>query len=1181
MSDYGGDDSDFDDDILIQAATQVEKRQLERDNDEATGPAKRQKTGGSDVFRKPLTGISITPVVGPSEDQIQRIDSDYRVNDFFCGEGIQQILEDETIEPVSYGATAVDPYGFDAASDDIPSDFDTPQMQGGTNSITQSSNNYWGRTGVRAPTTGLQQINLFGALVAGDNRPAAGKKLNYTTDRREEPKTHHELDLEAAKTWIYPTNLGKIRTYQYEIVQKGLFHNLLVALPTGLGKTFIAATVMLNWYRWTASAQIIFVAPTKPLVAQQIDACFNIVGIPYSQTAALTGEVSVPIREQEWLKKRVFFMTPQTLQGDLSRGIADPKRIVLLVVDEAHRAKGGYAYVEVVKFIRRFNPCFRVLALTATPGGDVQSVQEVIDGLDISRVEIRTDESLDIREYVHDRELEKEVFQYSPEQEQIMELYAKAVDPLRQEVKGMMPSWSGDAISLTPFGCTKALQTWNASPAGRNAHPGVKFKTMAIFSLLASVAHGMDLLKFHGINAAYHSWRDSRAKMEELGKNGKERTSKWKEKLFKSAAFEQMMDRLEVWTSDPEFIGHPKLAYLRSVILNHLLDANAARQRGLDGPATETRIMVFSSFRDSAEEIAKCLARTSPMIKPHVFVGQASSKNSKGMNQKKQLNVVERFKAGEFNVLVATSIGEEGLDIGQVDMIICYDSKASPLRMLQRMGRTGRKRAGKVVLLQMEGKEENDWLKAKDSYSQMQKEITNGNKFTFHEDRSMRILPREIKPVVDKRAIDIPIENTQHTPGELPTAQRKRKKATKKKFHMPNDVETGFITAAALTGAVSKNKTTKGPATGRKIVKEKLPPPFQDEAEPVPYLDSVFLSEEQDLEFITRYQTISGAQEDAIIEAPALDRQHIHQRRLTSTKYVDHSRLTRSYVGAMNTIATKADFLDMRFQRSLQMDDLDPEADMHHILISDPEEANDSENEAPLMTRKQDTARKKLSKTAIKTKATTKTTTTTKTKATKRNAALPIKSKPTTAPGRRAALYRVSSIMEADESSPPPSDPAYAFGRDIDLGSRDTPPGSNAAGLDYDSDLDSFIVGDEDEAEVISSDEERDEDSDDLELPSSLGISMLGRRNVPNTQVRRKTLAQLMDDSEQEEDAASDKENDDLGGIFDSSLPGLSQIMATARPKKDAATTNKVPIAPTRQTKRARKVISDDDDDDD
>lgn len=96
------------------------------------------------------------------------------------------------------------------------------------------------------------------------------------------------FDLEAGNVWIYPTNYP-IRNYQYDIVEQALYKNTLVTLPTGLGKTFIAAVIMYNFYRWYPQGKVIFMAPTKPLVAQQIEACYNIMGIPQSDTAEMTG----------------------------------------------------------------------------------------------------------------------------------------------------------------------------------------------------------------------------------------------------------------------------------------------------------------------------------------------------------------------------------------------------------------------------------------------------------------------------------------------------------------------------------------------------------------------------------------------------------------------------------------------------------------------------------------------------------------------------------------------------------------------------------------------------------------------------------------------------------------------------------------------------------------------------
>ena len=74
------------------------------------------------------------------------------------------------------------------------------------------------------------------------------------------------------------------------------------------------------------------------------------------------------------------------------------------------------------------------------------------------------------------------------------------------------------------------------------------------------------------------------------------------------------------------------------------------------------------------------------------------------MQQAEQIEVIEHFRTGRFNTLIATSIGEEGLDIGDVDLIICFDSHGSSTRLVQRMGRTGRKRNGRVMMLLTEGK---------------------------------------------------------------------------------------------------------------------------------------------------------------------------------------------------------------------------------------------------------------------------------------------------------------------------------------------------------------------------------------------------------------------------------------------------------------------------------------------
>ncbi|KAI8718886.1 ATP-dependent DNA helicase [Fusarium sp. LHS14.1] len=656
------------------------------------------------------------------------------------------------------------------------------------------------RSGFSRTSSGnWRQTTLFGGSISSEGpRPSQPTTARvFRADLPPEPRTHHAIDEEAMKTWVYPTNLGAIRDYQFSIVKNSLFNNTLVALPTGLGKTFIAATVMLNFYRWTKTAKLVFVAPTKPLVAQQVDACYNIAGIPRSETTLLTGDIPPALRVDEWEARRVFFMTPQTLLNDISHGYADPKQIALLVIDEAHRGVGEYAYAKVTKLIRRFSNSFRVLALTATPGSKIETVQEVIDNLGISHCEIRTEDSIDIRQYVHQRNIEQVVLDPSDEMCLVSELFTKALKPLTDKLSSQNIWFGRNPMAITAYGLMQSQKEWFAS-RGRHANQGVQHMMRAVFSVLTSIAHSIKLLNFHGIKPFYDNLVDLRSEQEGKGEKG----SKYKRQLIQDSNFQEMMDKISKWLRTDGFVGHPKLTALADTVLNHFMDK---------GEGSATRVIVFSEYRDSAEDIVRMLNTHRPLIKASVFVGQADGKRGEGMKQAQQIAAIERFKRGEFNVLVATSIGEEGLDIGQVDLIVCYDSSASPIRMLQRMGRTGRKRAGNIVLLLMRGKEEDQFAKSKDNYEKMQTLICEGSRFNFRFDLSTRIVPRAIRPEVDKRHVDIPVENTQDT--SLPEPKKRRvpagKKKPPKKFHMPDGVETGFQSVASMLKVGGKAKQTK------------------------------------------------------------------------------------------------------------------------------------------------------------------------------------------------------------------------------------------------------------------------------------------------------------------------------------------------------------------------------------
>ena len=443
--------------------------------------------------------------------------------------------------------------------------------------------------------------------------------------RANEPPTHHYIDTTAAKTWIYPTNVS-FRDYQFNIVQRALFDNILVSLPTGLGKTFIAATVMFNYYRWFPQSKIVFVAPTKPLVSQQVEACFKICGVPYSHTAQLTGSIAKPQRATAYEERRVFYMTPQTLSNDLKSGLCEPKSIVCLVIDEAHRGTGNYAYGECVALIRKKNPSLRILALSATPGASVDAVQNVINALCIARVEIRIETSLDLRAYIHKRRTDVIALPLGKEITSLRDLFAKVIQKFLDRVKNLNDPRLRDPLTLSLFGVKTARDAFYNSSRGVN--PALAGMTTAVLGILGTLAHAMSLLIYHGIQPFFEKLESIQHEYESQGR----KLSKTKSELLSNSNFQELMTRLRVLVDNPNTVGHPKLERAASIIIEHFVKMEDEKQ--------DTRVIVFSQYRSSAGELVKQLRRQEPIIKPTIFVGQSTdTRGASGMKQKEQLEV--------------------------------------------------------------------------------------------------------------------------------------------------------------------------------------------------------------------------------------------------------------------------------------------------------------------------------------------------------------------------------------------------------------------------------------------------------------------------------------------------------------------------------------------------------------
>ncbi|KAL1428097.1 hypothetical protein MTO96_016990 [Rhipicephalus appendiculatus] len=567
------------------------------------------------------------------------------------------------------------------------------------------------------------------------------------------------FDVVAGQTWVYPTNYP-VRSYQFNIVQSALFKNTMVILPTGLGKTFIAAVVMYNFYRWYPTGKIVFMAPTRPLVAQQIEACYNIMGIPLEDTMEMTGTVPAGQRAQGWRERRVFFLTPQVMMNDLLRNALRPQDVKCLVIDEAHKALGSYSYCQVVKEILKDNNQFRILALSATPGTDVKAVRNVLANLMISHVELRTEDSLDIQAFTQKRTIEKVVV---PLGEEIGELKNKFLGVIRMYLDRLDRSGAIPRVNPESLGKYRMLllkEGFQQNPPSRLSSREVG-QLQGYFSLLISLYHAYELLLAHGMQPFFYFLKGI--------VDGEKSQPRVRYELMHNGDFEDLYKHLEQRLGISEasandtlhptaaaaassfraahVVGHPKLAKLEEIILEHF--------RKFAGNEGGTRVMVFSQYRDSVKEITVQLNRHQPLVKAMNFVGQRAG-TAKGFSQKEQLLVVKKFREGGYNVLVSTCVGEEGLDIGEIDLIVCFDAPKSPIRLVQRMGRTGRKREGRIVVLLTEGREEQAYKESNYKKQNIHRAITSGRQLGNLYEASPRMVPRGINPVCHRMHMTVP-----------------------------------------------------------------------------------------------------------------------------------------------------------------------------------------------------------------------------------------------------------------------------------------------------------------------------------------------------------------------------------------------------------------------------------------
>jgi Fanconi anemia group M protein len=443
------------------------------------------------------------------------------------------------------------------------------------------------------------------------------------------------------------------RAYQVNLAKKSLTGNTLLVLPTGLGKTAIAALVAAEVLK--TGGKVLVLAPTKPLVLQHNSTFQAMLNIPGERFALFTGTTASGQRRHMWDNASVISATPQTIQRELEKGRIGLEDVGLLVVDESHHTVSRYSYVEVA---RRYLESARkplILGLTASPSSD--KVAEIRENLAIRNVEVRTEADADVAPYVQRKDVERVFVTLPAEFEEIQQLLKSYSQEIFEKIRAM-------DIHITPRKVD--IIRLQQSAIKNKIYPVILYTTA-----LLKASHATEMLETQGI-PQLHKYLETLA-------GDKRRTAAM---MLKNGRIQKA--RLLAAKLCEEGREHPKIEELKRVVAEEL------------GRKPGSRVIIFSHFRDSAQKITSALAG---VAKPVRFVGQATKGEDVGLNQAEQADIIRRFREGDYNVLVCTRVGEEGLDIPSVDLVVFYEPVPSDIRKIQREGRTGRARAGKVIVL--------------------------------------------------------------------------------------------------------------------------------------------------------------------------------------------------------------------------------------------------------------------------------------------------------------------------------------------------------------------------------------------------------------------------------------------------------------------------------------------------
>lgn len=460
------------------------------------------------------------------------------------------------------------------------------------------------------------------------------------------------------------------REYQRNIAEAACERNTLVVLPTGMGKTLISVLVAADRLEKFPDSKVLVTAPTRPLNAQHKKSFESFTNVLRSKIVLVTGKTPPAERREIYEGAKVVVATPQTIENDLAEGRLSLRDFSFLTFDESHRAGKDYAYTKIAKsfMIQSKNPL--ILALTASPGGNESKIRDICENLFIRAVEVRSESDEDVKEHV--KEIEKE-FVYVDFPEDFARIRSLLEEVLKEDMQ-----WLNEKkyVPTTIPSRQMLISLQNRMSARYSATRNYIYIWPIMRAAEAiKISHAMELIETQGVPFLIEYLEKTAAS-----------TKKTDQRMMKQRRVVEAFDLARKLHADG--LIHPKIDKIVEMV------------SGMVERQPKVKIIVFANFRAAVDRISKILNGRG--VPTEVLVGQAV-KNGRGMTQDQQVDVLQRFRESEFNVLCGTSVSEEGIDVPSVDYAIFYEAVPSEIRSIQRRGRVGRQSAGRTIFLITKG----------------------------------------------------------------------------------------------------------------------------------------------------------------------------------------------------------------------------------------------------------------------------------------------------------------------------------------------------------------------------------------------------------------------------------------------------------------------------------------------